>query len=425
MQNLIKQLENFNEQIQTIDDFSNNDADYKLIGIKFYRFIQDNPILKKEFNKRAEYLKNLSIDDDFTKIQEAMINIAWERAVLLKNKEKELDLIQKKCSYQKMAFLKNAGDNYTFFTIHDHTTRMDNIYTFFTIRDHITRMQDKENYYRLGDRIPIMDKTSKIINVAGLKEQFDNLYELVSVICLNTDDQKIKNELRKRDKEYDDLYRQLIEKLDNKPAEINRRPFEEVYVFALCTTPHKGFEIWYHSTDHQYHNFGNNKRFYDIKKYCNDVIKDLIFYLQGLENKQPTENKNCLKSIHLITDSLEPKNAIFLVLDERFEMPIRFAVKTKDGNPAYIKKLYDIAYFVNVPNKMVNYAKNIADGINNGLFKKIAITKYMITNKFSKPTLVGKSNQILVLKNEILVKTGLIKNDVPMQYQSIYTDKIR
>src|SRR3989344_1656593 len=132
-----------------------------------------------------------------------------------------------------------------------------------------------------------------------------------------------------------------------------------------------------------------------------------------------------LKSIHLITDSLEPKNAIFLVLDKLFEMPIRCEIKNAEGKPTYIKKLYDIAYIVNAPNKKVDYDRNIADSINNGLFRKKTVAKYMKTNKFQKPTLVKKSKDgILVLNSEdVSVKTGLVKNDVPIQHQSRYIDK--
>lgn len=137
--------------------------------------------------------------------------------------------------------------------------------------------------------------------------------------------------------------------------------------------------------------------------------------------------QNCLKSIYLITERLEESPpTIFLVLDEYFEMPIRCAIKNKMGEPTYIKKLYNIAYFVDAPDKKVNYNKNIANNINNGLFRKRSVEKYMKTNKFKKPTLVQKSeNGTLVLKNEIPVKTGLIKNDVPLQHQSLYLDKTR
>jgi len=144
------------------------------------------------------------------------------------------------------------------------------------------------------------------------------------------------------------------------------------------------------------------------------------------EKNEISQDKKSLKSIHLIANSLGLTGAIFLVLDELFEMPIRFTVKNKDGYSTYIKKLYDIAYFVDAPNKKVDYDRNIADGINNGLFKKRLVMKYMKTNKFKKPTLVQKSeNGTLVLKNEIPVKTGLVKNDVPLQYQSLYIDKTK
>ena len=154
-------------------------------------------------------------------------------------------------------------------------------------------------------------------------------------------------------------------------------------------------------------------------------MRDIIG--EEIQNHTPIkEQKKSLKSMHLVTKSLEPTTVIFLVLDERFEMPIRFTVKNNGGYPTYIKKLYDIAYLVNAPNKKVNYDKNTANGINNGLFRKSAVAKYMKTNILNKPTLVLKSeNKTLVLKNEILVKTGLVQHDVPIQYQSIYIDKTR
>ncbi len=156
-------------------------------------------------------------------------------------------------------------------------------------------------------------------------------------------------------------------------------------------------------------------------------VQGLIDERLKIDSRQKEEilSPNYLKSIHLITKSLEPTDVIFLVLDERFEYPIRSVVWHK-GNPTYVKKLYDIAYFVDVPNKKVNYGKNIANSINNGLFRKRPVAEYMETNKFKKPTLVQKSeNKTLVLKNEILVETGLIHNKVPKQYQYLYIDKTR
>ncbi len=148
---------------------------------------------------------------------------------------------------------------------------------------------------------------------------------------------------------------------------------------------------------------------------------------ENTEIQAKQKDKNFLKSIHLVTNSLEPKSVIFLVLDEQFEMPVRCAVNNKKGTSTYIKKLYDIAYAWDVPNKKVGYDKSLADNINNGLFKKGRVAKYMRTNKLKKPTLVKKSEdgKSLVLKNDVPVKTGLVKHDVPIQHQSLYVEKTK
>lgn len=142
------------------------------------------------------------------------------------------------------------------------------------------------------------------------------------------------------------------------------------------------------------------------------------------ENTAPAIGRNnTFASIHLITPSIVIGDTIFLVIDERFESPIRFIAKKSDGSETTIKKLHNIAYIVNARGKKVEYDKRLADNINNGLFKNKRIAEYMKTNKLKKPTLVQKSETgILVLKNEITVKTMLV-NAVPTQYQSLYIDK--
>lgn len=144
------------------------------------------------------------------------------------------------------------------------------------------------------------------------------------------------------------------------------------------------------------------------------------------EVASPLQNPKGLKSIYLITNSVAALGPIFLVLDELFQFPIRRELKNNKGEDTFIKKLYDIAYFVDAPDKKVLYDKNLADSINNKLFKIEKVAKYIKTNRLETPTLVIKSGDgRLVLKNDIVVKTGLIHNDVPLQYQSLYIDKIK
>lgn len=135
------------------------------------------------------------------------------------------------------------------------------------------------------------------------------------------------------------------------------------------------------------------------------------------------QDKQYPKSLYLVSKSIVLKDAIWLVIDEQYKAPIRFAVQNNNGRDSTIKKLYKIAYLCDAPDKKVLYSKNVASNINNDLFKKTAIKKYMKTNKLAKPTLVQKSeSNTLVLKNEIVVQTKLI-NDVPPQFQSLYKDK--
>jgi hypothetical protein len=148
-------------------------------------------------------------------------------------------------------------------------------------------------------------------------------------------------------------------------------------------------------------------------------IKNLGAFLKTVHSKS-------LKSIYLIANSVAATGAIFLVLDERFNSPIRRESRNNRGGETFIKKLHNIAYFVDAPDKRVPYKKNLASDINSGLFRIRPVNKYMKTNRFKKPTLVQKSeNNTLVLKNEIMVKTGTIDNDVPLQYQYLYNDKTK
>lgn len=136
--------------------------------------------------------------------------------------------------------------------------------------------------------------------------------------------------------------------------------------------------------------------------------------------------KGHLKSIHLVTESIASKDKIFMVLDEQYKAPIRFTIKNNNGDDTGVKKLHNIAYIVDAPGKKVAYSKKVYDSIDRSVFGKQRVKEYMRTNNLKKPTIVRKSEdgKILVLTNEVFVKTILIK-DVPQQYQSLYIDKIK
>ena len=160
----------------------------------------------------------------------------------------------------------------------------------------------------------------------------------------------------------------------------------------------------------------------DLFKHLNLQLQELKKYEEEHIRKQLVDK---LQSIDLVTSSVAVGSVIFMVLDERFNYPIRFATVNRQNKDTAIKKLHDIAYIKNVPGKKVTYEKKLADNINNGLFRKTEVAKYIKTNGFRKPTLVNKSRDgLLVLKSEIPIKTMLL-NQVPSQRQSLHEDITR
>lgn len=157
------------------------------------------------------------------------------------------------------------------------------------------------------------------------------------------------------------------------------------------------------------------------------LFKSLEEYWAKMKSpeEQNARPQNTLKSIYLVSKSIAGNDTIFLVLDEQWEMPIRFSV-LHNGIETAIKKLHNIAYPTpNAPNKKVEYNKNLADNINNGLFKNKKIRDYMKTNKLKKPTIVKKTkDNCLVLSGEISVKE-IPFEQIPPQHRSIYIDKTR
>lgn len=173
----------------------------------------------------------------------------------------------------------------------------------------------------------------------------------------------------------------------------------------------------------EFHKIGN-KHFKILHVNKGNLIKYQNSLSPRINGGHDKQTRTSIQSIHLITESITSDDKVFVVLDEHYEKPFRMRTRNAKGQPTYIKKLHNIAYVANAPGKKVLYTENIARNINNALFRRRDVAKYMATNKLTKPTLVGKSEdgEYLVLKNESLVKTILIQK-VPSQYESLYVDK--
>jgi hypothetical protein len=135
-----------------------------------------------------------------------------------------------------------------------------------------------------------------------------------------------------------------------------------------------------------------------------------------------------LKSISLVTQKLALNccHFIFIVLDGRYDKPVKFNVKNNKGEETAVAKLYRLSYcrMADFPENHLDYDWNIADSINNGLFKNPFVKDYIKSNGFKKPTLVKKSDdkKELVLNDKIGIERELVK-DIKDQYRYLYSDK--
>jgi hypothetical protein len=233
----------------------------------------------------------------------------------------------------------------------------------------------------------------------------------------------------------------ILRKIENPPPNsdtISIRP-SEIFSFK---DKHAGYEEMYSF----FENLKRREIFKDFQS-TGDLYKTFYIRIPDINKEKLLEERKkllkeeggkksyiegkTLKSIHLITETIviEKCKTIFLVLDEHFEMPIRCAVRNKrTGELTSVAKLYNIAYFVNAPGKMVKYDKRLADNINNGLFRRRRVAEYMKKNKLKKPTLVKKAengNYLVLKDDEVPVIIGTIQTLVPPQYKHLYIDKTR
>lgn len=392
----------------------------QLIGIELFDFIQKDKTLKTEFYKRFNYLKNLAADRDFKILQDNLFETIQK--ILKFTSLQEVEEQQKEWNNRMINKLKtraieaNGEKKY-----------------FLTLPELYLVLQDKNNYYRLGDSSyfsPMEGEISTITHIVPVRKQYEvNVEGFFKRIFPNkfVDDKKGRSRLDKLMNQYNEYWYKLDEAINRIPAQLHTKSFERFFLDCMSFHPRQGWESYYDLfSQASEQNSIANRQLKEAREVSLIVIDDLIETLK-IEEGDKKEDKNCLKSILLLVNHLGQEDVIFMVLDRYFNIPIRFAGKNKNGQPTSIKKLYDIAYFCDAPNKKVSYNKSLADNINNGLFRREQVAKYMKTNKFEKPTLVQKSEDgtILVLRSEVEIKICIVKNDVPFQYRYLYIDKTK
>lgn len=384
-------------QYNSIINHMGDDWDFFLYIAEYVKFIKENYIFEKSLISNENY-----------KTDDIKIEIYKEKALreLLKIKDKILKIAKKdKISIKEIDYLKKCKES-----------DIESLY--YHIVETIQVIDDKFNK---DLRITI---SSKPISIEG--ETFKITTQTLSEAYDLYVREKEKTE---REKEIQDQKRKNISNIWEEIESVYFLIFDPDTLYKkIIYKPNVlfGMESFLKSKREmgKIKNGLLNSDLFQRKRYLDGVIKIHRYILTNFF-QNPKTNENYPQSIYLVTEKLENFNDIFMVVNECYEYPIRFRAKNKKGEETSARKLYNIAYILNVSGKMVPYNKKLANNINNGLFKNKRLSSFFKKNNLKKPTLVVKSErdkEILVLKNETFVKTKLIK-DMPPQFQSIYIDK--
>jgi hypothetical protein len=198
----IEKLQLFKAELERVQEIGEN----FLIG--FFVFIQQNEILKKEFDYRLHYFKNLASNKDFTKIQNQLCENAT--AILKLTDNQKIIELQKKlnCKYKNQ--LKTGQDE----------VDLPELYQL---------ALDKNNYYRL-DESALNDYANKAYQVKKQYESITRLFNLIGYHIVK--DKKSRFEFYKLIDEYNDGLLEFNQLISWLPARLNVNTFREFW--NLC-----------------------------------------------------------------------------------------------------------------------------------------------------------------------------------------------
>lgn len=279
MQNLIDKLNFYKERIEKATVFNRELGE--LIAIELLDFItRDSEILKKEFYKRFDYLKNLAEDKDFIKLQDDLFNTTT--ALLKLVSVKEIEEMQ-----------KDVGNQY----FNKFKTPEPEKKGFLTLLEIYEVMQDKNNYYRLKYRdntyFSGVEEISIYTHIVPVREQYKQAINILQMINfkLKEDKPDTIEKMEKLAKQFDKLYYELDEKIYKTPRKLHTQQFERFFIFCTQAYEQEGYSLSHKFFEDEFYNNNNQVKLQKIlaeaKEVSLFVIRDLIFFLKDNTLSQP------------------------------------------------------------------------------------------------------------------------------------------
>lgn len=272
MQNLIDRLTFYQERIEKATIFNRELGE--LIAIELLDFItKDSEILKKEFYKRFDYLKNLAEEKNFIKLQDDL----FDTIVVFLNlvSTKEIAELQKEVANQFFNKFKTPEGEER---------------GFLTLPEICEVMQNKNSYYRLKYRdtsyFSSVGEISIYTHVVPVKEQYKQAINILRMIDFKVRDSKPSavEKMEKLAERFDELYYELDEKIYKTPRKLHIQQFERFFLFCTQAYDQKGYSLSYRFFEDDFYNNTNLAKLQKILEEAKEVslfiIKDLLFFLK-------------------------------------------------------------------------------------------------------------------------------------------------
>lgn len=250
--NIPDKLKKFHQKIQSS---SRLDTDLKnYIAIELYNFIQEVPVLQKEFHHRTTYLENLVNNPKIKELQNQLF-LAIVDILNLVNK-KDIENIQKEWNNALVNCLKIQGEE------------KDTL----TLPEAYEALKDPNNYYSLGESsYRTIEDHYYSIPLSSIKNQYlmaEKVFQFIVAFLTEKKDKNLQEQYTKLTKIYNKFWYKLDELIHQVLITLHIREFEEFLILCAHIHPKEGLEMWY--------GFSIDDNLEKIKKMCDTVITDLI-----------------------------------------------------------------------------------------------------------------------------------------------------
>lgn len=263
-----------------------------LIAIEFFDFIHESKTLKEKFYNRFDYLKRLSEDKNFIKLQNNLFETVVKITKLVNSDE--VKKAQKTYNNQLINRLKKINNKKGFATLP-------------ILYEHI---QNKNNYYQLGEKAYFMpsEEISIFTNTAPTRRQYTTIEAFIDLleIYVFTKNHKNYRKYQKLIKEYKNLYYEFDKLIYRNPLKLHIKTFEDFFIFCIERHKREGYEPLYET--HKYSNIKDGMK--KVKYFCSVVIDDLI---DDLKKTQSSKEKTKKSKIDYSDNSLKKIRSIIIV----------------------------------------------------------------------------------------------------------------